>query len=63
MNTIKKDKNKEPDFYAIKYNPNKEKDFYNTVLLNKTNYKEYKKELFKLHKKLFTEFFYEGESY
>ena len=43
MNTIKKDKNKEPDFYAIKYNPNKEKDFYNTVLLNKTNYKEYKK--------------------
>jgi|TARA_R100000081_G_C4643175_1_gene78858 7,8-dihydro-6-hydroxymethylpterin-pyrophosphokinase len=42
-----------PDFTVIKYNPNQETNFYNTVLLNKTQYKEYKKELYKLHKKLF----------
>ena len=44
-----------PDFTVVKYNPDKEATFYNTVLLNKTQYKEYKKELYKLHKKLFTE--------
>ena len=44
-----------PNFTIIKYNPNKEATFYNTVLLNKTQYKEYQKELYKLHKKLFTE--------
>ncbi len=44
-----------PNFTIIKYNPNKDATFYNTVLLNKTQYKEYQKELYKLHKKLFEE--------